>query len=142
MRPEGSVPVSINRDHSFEGAVSVTVTISSGTATAGEDFEDEPLTVSWVDGDYFTKFVHIPITDDSSDEPQEHFSLQLSDPTGGAIIGQRARATVFVDDDDEATPPPPPPSSGGGGGGPIGFVSLLVLWVVYQLRAGRMRLQD
>jgi uncharacterized delta-60 repeat protein len=129
--------VLIRRGYYYEGAVSVTVTMSSGTATSGEDFATEPLTVSWEDGDHFTKTVLIPITDDSSDEPEEQFSLQLSDATGGAIIGPRATATVFIADNDATPPPPPPPppdEGGGGGGGRIGFISLLLLGLARMTR--------
>ena len=131
----GFVPVTIERDHSSEGAVSVTVTMSSGTATAGEDFEDEPLTVSWADGDYFDKGVDIPIIDDSDDEPREQFSVHLNNPTGGAIIGAPATATIVVQDDDPAPPPPPPPSESGGGG-PVGPLTLLLLCVAWLGRRG------
>lgn len=130
--------VYISRDYYYEGAVSVTVTMSSGSATSGEDFATEPLTVSWGDGDFSRKLVQIPITDDSSDEPEEQFSLQLADATGGAIIGPKATATVFIADDDAPPPPPPPPppdEGGGGGGGRIGFVSLLLLGLARLLRA-------
>jgi hypothetical protein len=134
------VQVLIYRDYFYEGAVSVTVSMSSGTATAGEDFDNDPVTLSWTDGEHGWKVVQVFVNDDSSDEPREQFSMQLSDATGGAIIGPRATATVFVADDD-ATPPPPPPPSSGGGGGPIGSVSLLLLCIAWLLRAGRMRPQ-
>ena len=131
-------PVSISRGYYYEGAVSVTVTMSSGTATSYEDFWGDPVTVSWADGDHNLKVVEVTIYDDSSAEPREQFSLQLSDATGGAIIGPRATATVFIADDDATPPPPPPPpADGGGGGGRIGIVSLLLLGVARLLRAGR-----
>ena len=48
-------PVSISRGYYYEGAVSVTVTMSSGTATSYEDFWGDPVTVSWADGDHNLK---------------------------------------------------------------------------------------
>ena len=127
--------VYISRDYYYEGAVSVTVTLASGTATSGEDFAAEPFTVSWGDGEFSRKLIQIPITDDSSDEPEEQFSLQLSDATGGAIIGPRNTATVSIADND-AAPPPPPDEGGGGGGGRIGFGAWLLLGIA---RLARLR---
>src|SRR5688572_986780 len=109
--------------------------MSSGTATFNEDFWGEPVTVSWADGDDNVKVVDVIIYDDSSAEPEEEFSLQLSDATGGAIIGPRATATVFIADDDATPPPPPPPPGGGGGGGPVGFISLLLLGIARLIAA-------
>ena len=43
------------------GQVSVTVTPISGTATAGDDFVPDPITVSWSDKDSDSKLVRIPI---------------------------------------------------------------------------------
>jgi uncharacterized delta-60 repeat protein len=126
--------VSISRDYYYAGAVSVTATLSSGTATLGEDFRDESVTLSWADGSYGSEYVFIRIYKDTIDEPQEQFTLQLSDATGGAVIGSRSTATIFIADNDEPAPPPPPPPppppGGGGGGGPVGFVSLLLLGLV------------
>jgi uncharacterized delta-60 repeat protein len=135
---ERIAPVSISRGYYDEGAVSVTVTMSSGTATSYEDFSGDPVTVSWADGDHNLKVVEVIIYDDSSAEPQEQFSLQLSDATGGAIIGPRDTATVLIADDDPTPPPPPPPPpppDGGGGGGPVGFISLLLLGIARLIAA-------
>jgi uncharacterized delta-60 repeat protein len=119
--------VTIRRNYYYDGAVSVTATLSSGTATLGEDFRGETVTLSWADGSYGSEFVYIRIFKDTIDEPQEQFTLQLSDATGGAVIGPRSTATIFIADNDEPAPPPPPPPGEGGGGGPVGLVSLLLL---------------
>ena len=97
--------VQISRGYHYEGQVSVTVTMSSGTATAGEDFIAEPVTVSWANRHGGVKLVAIPIIDDSIPESQEQFSLRLSDATGGAIIGPRATASVSIADNDTAALP-------------------------------------
>lgn len=129
---KGYAQVTIHRNYHYAGAVSVTVTPSSGTAILGEDFKGEPVTLTWADGSYHSEFVSIRISKDTSDEPQEQFTLRLSDATGGAVIGPRSTVTIFIADNDEPAPPPPPPPpppDGGGGGGPVGFVSLLLLGV-------------
>ena len=128
----GYALVSISRDYYYAGAVSVTATLSSGTATLGEDFRDDSVTLSWADGVHGSKVVALRIYKDTIDEPQEQFTLQLSDATGGAVIGSRSTATIFIADNDEPAPPPPPPPPppADGGGGPVGFLSLLLLGVV------------
>jgi hypothetical protein len=126
--------VYISRNYSWSGAVTVTVTVASDTATAGDDFAADPLTVSWGDGDSEWKLVDIPIVNDSARESSEQFTLQLSDPTGGAVVGPRSTASVTVSDDDAA----PPPATGGGGG-LIGIGSLLWLGILRWLRISRDR---
>ena len=130
-----TVQVYITRSYSWSGAVSVTVALASDTATAGDDFVPDPLTVSWADGDSEGKFVDIPVVNDSADESSEQFTLQLSDPTGGALVGPRSTASVTILDDDSAPPPPPT----GGGGGHIGIGSLLWLGFLRWLRVGSGR---
>ena len=125
-----TVQVYITRSYSWSGAVAVTVGLASDTATAGDDFVPDPLTVSWADGDSEGKFVDIPVVNDSADESSEQFTLQLSDPTGGALVGPRSTASVTILDDDSAPPPPPT----GGGGGHIGIGSLLWLGILRWLR--------
>ena len=131
-----TVQVYITRSYSWSGAVSVTVGPASDTATAGDDFVPDPLTVSWADGDSEGKFVDIPIVNDSARESSERFTLQLSDPTGGAVVGPRSTASVTILDDEPAPPPPPPT---GGGGGHIGIGSLLWLGFLRWLRVGSGR---
>jgi Calx-beta domain len=124
--------VLISRNYSWSGAVTVTVTLASDTATAGDDFAADPLTVSWADGDSELKLVDIPIVNDSARESSERFTLQLSDPTGGAVVGPRSTVSVTVSDDDAAPPT-------GGGGGLIGIGSLLWLGILRWLRVSRDR---
>jgi hypothetical protein len=63
---------------------------------------------------YFTpsetsKTVTVYGIDDSSDEPNETLTLNLSGPTGGATISDSQGVGTFVDNDDP--PPPPPPNN-------------------------------
>src|SRR6185369_10207118 len=102
-------------------AVSVTVTPSSGSASAGSDFDPTPTTVSWEDGEGGAKYVPIKINLDTESEPVENFTVSLSNPTGGALLGPRSTTTVNI----SAAPPSPPSSSGGGG--PFGLCGLLIL---------------
>ena len=110
------------------------MTTAPDTATASDDFVADPFTVAWADGDAEVKLVDIPIVNDSARESSEQFTLQLSDPTGGALVGPRSTASVTILDDESEPPPPPPP---GGGGGHIDIGSLLWLGMLRWLRVSR-----
>jgi hypothetical protein len=130
----------VSRGYSYAGEVSVDVVPVSDTATSGEDFDGSPVTVTWADGDSDWKAAEIPIIDDSEEETQERFTLQLSDPTGGAVIGPRSTGTLEIGPNDQPPPPPPPPpddgdgGGGGGSGGTSGVLSLLLIGAARLLR--------
>jgi uncharacterized repeat protein (TIGR01451 family) len=109
----GSVVLSVTRTNGTDGAVTVSYATANGTATAGSDYSAASGTLSWAAGDGANKTITVGITGDTVDEPNETFTVTLSNPTGGAALGT-ASATVTITDDDE---PPPPPDGGGGGGG-------------------------
>ncbi len=119
----GTAEIAIDRNFYTSGAVSVTVTPVAGTASANSDFDPKPVTVSWADGEGGTKYVTIAIPDDTIAEPDETFSVTLSSPTGGALIGPHSTTSVVIATSDQ----PPPPSSNSGGTGSFGFLSLLML---------------
>lgn len=126
--------VAVYRNYYTTGAVSVTVTPRSGTASAGDDFTADAVTLSWNDGEGDAKFVEIQINDDSSPEVEEQFTLELSAATGGALIGPFSTAPYSILDDDT---PDTVDNGGGGGGGRVGFLSLLLLGIARALRLRR-----
>ena len=121
----GIARVLVHRNYYSSGAVSVTVTPMPGTATAGVDYAPEPVTVSWADGDTQPKSVVLSVLDDDDHESQETITVELSGPTGGAVVGPRSTTTVVISDDDRA------PVSGGGR---VGLLSLLLLGAAGLLR--------
>jgi uncharacterized delta-60 repeat protein len=134
---EGFIQVYVTRTYSWTGAATVNVTAVSDSATAGDDFQAEPITVSWADGESDWKPVDIPVVDDSLDESNETFTVQLTDATGGAVIGPRSSLSLSIVDND------PLPGGGGngnnddggdGGGGRVGWLSLLLLGMTRWLR--------
>jgi len=128
------------RNFYYDGTACVTLTSQSGSAIQGEDFDADATTYCWGDQDSEPKLVEIQIVDDDEQEGVETFSVELSDPTGGAVIGPRGTASFAIQAND-APPPPPPPGgvhgSGGGGGGAAGFLSLLLLGLAEISRAAR-----
>ena len=89
---------------SFLGDYSVSYTLSSGTAIAGADFSGTTGTITF-SGDSRKTFL-IPIVNDSDDEPNETFTLILSNPTNGSRLGVRTSAIVTILDNDIAPPNP------------------------------------
>jgi hypothetical protein len=92
----GSVDVVLNRLGGTAGEVSVTLTVG-GTATPGDDFGEVPTTVTFADGED-TATIAIPVAADDLDEDDETVVLTISDPTGGAVLGERTTATVTITD--------------------------------------------
>ena len=110
---EGGSPPSIlvNRTGGGSNAVSVRWTTANGSAQSGSDFGTAGSatqlsgTLNWAAGDMEPKAISIPILDDGTVESSESFTVSLSLPTGGAVIGSPSSATINVADNDDAPPP-------------------------------------
>ncbi|HTO72977.1 MAG TPA: Calx-beta domain-containing protein, partial [Gemmatimonadales bacterium] len=81
----GTVQVYVYRNYYSQGAVSVTVTPVPGSATSA-DFSPTPIVLSWADGDSSWQTANIPITNSGAESPRS-FTVQLSNPTNGAVVG-------------------------------------------------------
>ena len=127
----GVVQTWVYRNYYFDGPVSVTVTPVGGTATAGSDFAADSVTVAWGDQDLDAKLVEFRLVDDKEQEVAERFSLQLSNPTGGAVVGPRATQSILIAANDTAMTRPT------GGGGAAGLLSLLLLGLAQLFRTIR-----
>jgi uncharacterized delta-60 repeat protein len=121
--------LTVSRLFYTSGPVSVTLTPLAGTATAGADFVADPITLTWADGDGASKVARIPIVDDTLSEPDEDFTVQLSNPTGGAVLGPQPIARIRILANDQ-----PAPSQGGGGGGALDLFSVLLLGLLLTMR--------
>ena len=126
----GSVQIVVNRNYYSTGAISVTLTPVPGTATAA-DFSATPITLSWADGDSGSQTAVITIvTANIVAGSPKSFTVNLTNPTNGAVLGPQAHELVTIDA--SSPPPPPPPSSGGGGA--FDWVALVCLGCVRWLR--------
>ncbi|MEG4283530.1 Calx-beta domain-containing protein [Microcoleus sp. A006_D1] len=92
--------VTVTRTGITSGAVSATVTLADGTATAPADYTGTPILVNFAPGDSAPKTVNIPIFNDTLVEPTENLSLTLGSPTGNASIGTQSTATFDIIDND------------------------------------------
>lgn len=123
-----SIPVF--RDYYSSGIVSVTVTPVAGTATAGADFVADPVVLTWADGESGWKEAVIPIVEDNQPEGPEMFTVQLSNATGGAVVGPASSATVQIVGNNRGRVDQKNP----GGSGALGWLSLFGLGLLRLLR--------
>jgi hypothetical protein len=101
----GAAPVTLTRTGGSSGAVSVVVSTADGSGIAGQDYVPVSQVVSWADGDTTPKTVSIPLNDDNLVEGNETVRLALSNPGGGASVGNQGSAVLTILEDQE--PPPP-----------------------------------
>jgi hypothetical protein len=91
--------VTVVRSGSAANAVSVQYATSDGTAVAGADYTAASGTLSFKAGQTSLTF-KVSTAGDTLDEPDEDLTLTLSNPTGGAVLGTQAVATLLIADND------------------------------------------
>lgn len=93
---EGKVTVTIDRDSNV-GTASVTISSLDGTAKAPADYPAVLDLLQWGSGET-TKTLEIPVVDDGAREPNETFTLKLSNPDDTTFLSANAIATVLIVD--------------------------------------------
>jgi hypothetical protein len=101
----GPVTVTVNRNGSTSGAVSVEYATSSGTAVSGTDFTATSGTLNWAAGDAAAKTFSVPISTATAFSGTKSFTVALSGPSGGATVGSPGSASVTITG--SVAPPPP-----------------------------------
>ncbi len=102
--------------------VAVDYATSDGTAAAGADYTDTSGTVT-IDADDTSGSIVVEVLGDTADEPDETFTVALSDPANGSL-GTASSATVTITDDDD--PPTVSVADGAGAeGGDVEFTAEL-----------------
>ncbi|MFM6155281.1 MAG: Calx-beta domain-containing protein, partial [Sphaerospermopsis kisseleviana] len=101
LREDGTsiAAVTVIRSFGGEGAISATINFKDGTAKAPSDYNNTAITVNFADGE-ISKTVTIPIINDTIAELDETLQLILTNPTGGATIGQQNSASLTIIDND------------------------------------------
>jgi hypothetical protein len=103
----GSVSVTVTRTGAVGNPVSVDYATASGTATggaactAGVDFINSSGTLNFGSG-AITQTFGVTICNDNLFESNEAFTLGLSNPGGGAVIGSPSTETVTITENDTA----------------------------------------
>ncbi|HEY9690604.1 MAG TPA: Calx-beta domain-containing protein [Oculatellaceae cyanobacterium] len=95
--------VTLTRTGGNDGAVSARLNLTNGTATAGSDYNNNPVTVNFANGET-SKTVNVPLVNDPQFEPDETINLSLSNPTGGATLGTQTTAQLIIINDDAPQP--------------------------------------
>jgi len=98
----GVVLVTVTRLGGSRNITTVSYATSDGTAAADDDFEDTIGVVEFLDTET-SKTISIPLTNDTIYEAtDETFTVTLSAPTGGAMLGVTPTTTVTILDDGDA----------------------------------------
>ena len=95
----GLTRVLIQRTTGSDGDVSVSYTLTPGTATEGSDYSGTTGILNFANGES-SKNITISLLDDTVDEPDETFTVTLSAPTAGSSLGTQKSAVVTLVDDD------------------------------------------
>jgi hypothetical protein len=97
----GNLVFTVTKTGTASGTTTVDYATSDGTATAGSDYAAVgPLTLTFLSSD-ITKTVSIQTTDDTLVESAETVLFNLSNPTGGATIGD-GQAIGTINDNESA----------------------------------------
>jgi urease beta subunit len=91
-----AVPVTLTSPNSQ--STTVNFTVSSGTATAGSDFQATSGSVTFAPGQT-SQVINVPVYGDTTYEPNETFTVKVTGVSGGATLG-RTQATVTILNDD------------------------------------------
>lgn len=94
------VQLAVSRTGGSDGKVSVQCTSVDGTAIAPGDYPAVSRTLVWLDGDATDKLCGIVAVDDATLDPGEAFTLELSNPSGGATLGGIATAAISIIDNE------------------------------------------
>ncbi len=93
-----SVLINVSRTGGTNNVLTVDYVTADVTATAGADYTATTNTLSFAAGQS-TKAISIPLTNDTSVEGDETFTVTISNP-GGAVLGSLTVAAVTVLDND------------------------------------------
>lgn len=91
--------ITVRRSGGLLGAATIDYSSRSGTASGGVDYTDVSGTLSFGSGENTRTFT-IPLLNDNLAEDPETIDLILSNPTGGAVLGQQPVASVRLISDD------------------------------------------
>ncbi|MDY7092008.1 MAG: Calx-beta domain-containing protein [Acidobacteriota bacterium] len=92
--------ITLTRSGGSDGDVSIDYATADGTALEGADYDQTSGTLTWLDGEDGPKSFGVPMIDDVLGEGNESFTVSLSNPIGGATVGEPSTATVQILDDD------------------------------------------
>jgi len=95
----GSVTVTVVRSGGVQLTASANYTTTDGNAHAGSDYTATSGVVTFAPGET-QKTIVVQINEDAFVEGDESFTVNLSNPSGGAALGNRSSAVVTIVDND------------------------------------------
>jgi len=107
-----NVTLTVSRTHGTHGEVAVSYTTQDGDAKADSDYVATSGILNWGDGEADNKNITVPIQADSEAEPEETFTVNLTNPSGKASLGALPTAMVKILDSMGTPVTPEPPSPG------------------------------
>jgi|GEM_PF-2885266 len=95
---DGSVNVEVARVKGSDGDVTISYSLSDGSAIAGNDYITDSGLLTFFDGE-ISKSINVVLVDNDVYENDETFSLRLSNPQGGAKLDVDQQTITIVDDE-------------------------------------------
>lgn len=89
----------VRLDATYEDEVTVDFETLEGTAKAGDDYLAQSGTLVFAPGELVQQ-IEVPIVIDEGLEPDEHFTIELSNPVNGYLKGNQQVATGTILNDD------------------------------------------
>ncbi|MDQ7048247.1 MAG: Calx-beta domain-containing protein [Enterobacterales bacterium] len=102
-----SVTLTVNREFGSQGVVAIDYvvdTLAGDSATSPTDFQAAAGTLNFADG-VTSQSITITLVDDTVFEGTETFSVSLSNPQNGAVLGNRSLAKVMIIDNEFSNQP-------------------------------------
>jgi len=109
----GDMEVMVIRSFGAAGQVTVDINSSDGMASSNSDYQPVSTTLVFEEGVRNQTF-NVTIVDDTIEESLESFTLTLSNPGNGALLGAPQSVSVTINDNDA------PDNGGGDDGGDTG----------------------
>ncbi len=96
----GAATLTVVRRYGSVGPVGVSWATANSSARAGTDYTATTGTLSFADGETAKTFA-VPLLDNAAAQTNRAFTVALSSPTGGALLGSPSACTVTIVDDDD-----------------------------------------
>ena len=104
LETDALLSVNVTRQGGAESDLTITYTIESDSAVAGEDFEAQSGTLTWSEDETQTQTITVTLLNDSIEEPQEQFFITLS-ADDESQLGSFNQTVVTIKDDESNQAP-------------------------------------
>jgi hypothetical protein len=94
----GDITLEVSRTEGSHGQVTVNYAPQDRSAIAGNDYVATASILNWADGEAENKNIIVSIVSDTLSEPYETFTVNLSNPTGNASLGEILLTTLTIED--------------------------------------------